>query len=315
MGALFAQDSGPNSNARNLATDSVGPPSITQASVTPVIDESIPRMEGDEEFGDQVIVERVSNWYPWSLETSVNVLQTNNAELSNDDVLDDSILRESLSLSFTPNISGNLFFDFGLVQEMYRYDELAALDFDYLRSHIGLFSYLPSGGSDPLNLIFGNGFLFANYSYYRVTDGLFGSEAFTNHSAVLGFQKAVPIAKGHQIYYGVSSDLTLEASESEFRRNEHRAYAGYLMEWTENLTMRVGYVAGLFDYTESEQLDWSHTIEFDAKFVVARPIVFGRDSEIYVNANTVFNLNDSSLGTQDYEYLNWGGGVGFRTSF
>lgn len=302
----------PNDAQRNLAANQRA--SNTAATNPSALSEEIPAMEGDEEFGEQVIVERVSNWYPFYLDVSVSGYRTTNAELSDRNPKTDTYLRESAVLSYTQNVSGNLLFDFGLEQETYRYRNIRSLDFDYLRAHTGVMLYLQPDQAF-LDTVFGNGFLFANYSYYRITDGLFGSEAFTNHSGEVGFQKSVPIIKGHQIYYGISSDLSGKASNRTFQRNEHRAYLGYFVEWTEDLSMRAGYVATLFDYENTTQSDWGHNLDAAVDMVVARPEVLGQECEVYLEGNAFFNLNDSNLAGQDYEYFNWGGGFGIRSSF
>lgn len=274
----------------------------------------IPAMEGDEEFGETVIVERTSNWYPIAIQAAVSGYRTNNAELASDGGQTDNYLRSLVAASYTPAIKGNLFADIGVFEESYRYDRLGELDFDYLRGHGGLFYYLPPE-EVPLSAIFGNGFLFANYSYYRVSDGLFGPGVFSNHSAILGFQKAFPLLKGHQAYYGLATDLSLSASDDEFQRNEYRAYAGYLVEWTENLRTQAGYVGTRFDYRDSDQGDWNHVVEAVAAWVLARPVIFGAEAEVYVEADANFTLNDSNVAGFDYDYFTWGGGFGFRTSF
>ena len=271
-------------------------------------------MEGDDEFGDQLIIERVSNWYPLSLDLSLSAFSTSNAELSNSNAREDRFLRQTLSLSYSQNIGGQVFLDAGITQEMYRYDAFRGSDFDYLRGHAGLFYYLPSDDV-PLSAVFGNGFLFAHYGYYRITDGLLGDEAFTNHSVMLGFQKALPIIKGHQVYYGISTDLSIEANNHAFQRHEHRAYVGYSVEWTEDLKTQVGYVASLFDYRNTRQADWNHTMDASVRFVVARPVFLGQECELYLNVNAILNMNDSNTSGLDYKFRNFGGGIGLRTSF
>jgi len=197
---------------------------------------------------------------------------------------------------------------------MYRYDNFGDLNFDYFRSYAGFFRYLPYD-KGTLSALFGNGFLFAHYAYYNVSDGLFGSGSFSNHSAILGFQKAMPIIRGHQVYYGAVADLSFESNGPFFQRNEYRMYTGYSVEWTENLLSHAGYVASLFDYVNTSQQDWIHNIEADAYFIIARPMMFKQESEIYIKANAIFNLNDSNEEILDYKYFNWGGGIGIRSSF
>tara|TARA_R110000850_G_scaffold30303_16_gene83581 strand:- start:1701 stop:2690 length:990 start_codon:yes stop_codon:yes gene_type:complete len=274
----------------------------------------VPSMAGDDEFGDQVIIERVSNWYPFSLRTSLTGYRTNNAELAASGGTTDSYMRGLAALNYTPLVKGNLFADLGVSEELYRYKNLSTLDFDYQRAHAGFYYYIPPTDK-PASAIFENGFFFANYSFYRVSDNLFGPAVFKNNSVVLGFQKALSVKKGHQIFYGASTDLSFDASSQIFQRNEYRLYGGYSVNWTEDLLSQASYVASWFDYSLGTQNDWNHVAELISTWIAARPMVFGSEGEIYLEASANFTLNDSNVGTQDYEYFTWGGGVGFRTTF
>ncbi len=307
-----AQDASNIGTQRNVATtgripDTIAPQTGSNSAL-------IPSMEGDDEFGEQVIIERASNWYPFSLQASVTGYRTTNAELANSGAVSDNYLRGLLSLDYTPLIKGNLFADIGFSEEMYRYRNLSDLDFDYQRAHAGLYYYVPDA-DNAIASFFENGFFFANYAWYRVADSLFGQDVFTNNSVVLGFQKAIAVQKGHQFYYGLSSDLSFSSSSQAFQRNEYRIYAGYSVMWTEDISTYASYTASCFDYEQAAQNDWNHVAEIGATCVAARPTIFGNEGEIYLQGSVNFTLNDSNIGTQDYEYFSWGGGVGFRTSF
>ncbi|MCX6854504.1 MAG: hypothetical protein NTV80_06320, partial [Verrucomicrobia bacterium] len=76
--------------------------------------EEAPKMGGDEEYGEQLILLRRASWAPWSLETDVEALWTDNVALAAKNMQSDTYLRTGLRAGYSNRVAGNIFFTGGL---------------------------------------------------------------------------------------------------------------------------------------------------------------------------------------------------------
>lgn len=275
----------------------------------------IPEMEGDDEFGDVVVIERVANWMPWSLSGYSGYVRTDNATLADEGTeVNDAYWRSGARVGWLPSIKGNLFANVGLTQEFFRYDDFTDLDFEYMVATAGLF-YTPQKNGTWLDLITQDLAMFANYNYYRITENDLADELFTNHSISAGLQKNTPIKRGHRIYYGVVVEPSLDATPTTGKRGEYRWFGGYIVEWTPKLSSTLLYTGSVFDYELDGREDVNHYLSLSQMITLWQGFQGSVAWNSYVNLELAYALNDSNAEFRDYENLTWGATLGMRVVF
>ncbi len=259
---------------------------------------TVPKMAGDDEYGEQVILARKSNWEPWAFGTRFGASYTDNVALSSAARFDDWYFEGALYGKYTPKIKGNLFGDISIQQSFYRYDEFSVLDFDLFETDIGLL-YAAQNFYDIM--------FFANYGYYRIMESGFGDSIFQNHSGVVGAQKIFRISRGHQAYAGLGADLSMDGSPDIARRHEYFWNLGYTIKWTDRITTGIGYRGAYYDYTDFDRHDWNNS------FAISGAVEITDWASITTTVN--FTTNDSNIDLFDYD--NWivGAYVGLEARF
>jgi hypothetical protein len=260
--------------------------------------ELAPKMEGDSEYGVQRILYRRSNWEPFNVSFDIGVNYTDNVALVDRPKVDDFFLRSSVHASYTPQITGGLFFNAAVGTEIYRYADLDFFDFDLLSFDAGFLYATPQQGTifDP---IFGDLITYLRYSFYRISEPWdWGEDLFDNHSIVAGFQKTWRISRGHQAYFGVNADWSVDASDQAPRRDEYSAYVGYKIKWTADLESNVMYRAALYDYELFGRSDFNQLIGLGLTY---------RFTD-WLSATASFSavFNESDRNVFDYESINTG---------
>ncbi|MEM7013892.1 MAG: hypothetical protein AAF585_20720 [Verrucomicrobiota bacterium] len=308
--AVFAQD---GDTADRIASS--GAAELPDATQLLLDGYEIPEMEGDDEFGEIRVIERVTNWMPWSLSAYGGATRTDNAALSSDGLEEsDTYFRSGARLAYVPAIKGNLFANFGVTQEFFRYDEFSFLNFDYLIATGGLF-YTPQPNGGWLDPFIQDLSVFGNYNYYRITTDDLQEEIFTNHTLSFGVQKQTPIRRGHRLYYGAVLEPSLEGNPTVGQRDEYRWFGGYIIEWTPKLSTSFTYTGSYFDYEEGDREDLNHYLALGQMLTLWQ----GYNGDIawnsYVNVEMAYTINESNTDLRDYESFTWGAQLGLRLSF
>ncbi len=260
--------------------------------------ELAPKMEGDSEFGVQRIIYRRSNWEPFSVNFDLGAYYTSNVALVDQGAEDDFFLRSGLRLGWTPQIKGGLFFSTSVGDDIYRYADATFFDFDLLSADAGFIYATPQQGTafDPL---LGDLITYVRYSYYRIADPWnWGDDVFDNHSIVAGFQKTWRISRGHQAYFGVNADWSIDASRPEPQRDEYSAFVGYRIKWTSALESNLSYRAAWYDYEAYGRDDFNQ--------VVALGLTWKFNDWVSLNASVSGTFNNSDINALDYEAFNTG---------
>jgi hypothetical protein len=183
-----------------------------------------PKLKGDDEFGDQVILARRANWEPWAVSLDNQYYYTDNIALVPEGELGDWYLRTGVAIQYSNRIGGDWFLDAVLTNHFYLHDAYDVFDFHLLRAGVGGYA-APPWLQDT--------FLSARYSWYRISESDLTSEAFQDHVATLGAQKIWKISRGQQIFGGFSADFSLAPDPELPGRDEYSAFVGYKLRLTE----------------------------------------------------------------------------------
>ncbi len=288
-------------------TGAVSPAGSSADQAGAGINAEIPKMEGDSEYGVQKILYKRSNWEPFSVKFDLGGYYTNNVALVDDGREEDFFLKSGLTLGYTPQITGGLFFSTSLSDQIFRYADTSVLDFDLFSFDAGFLYATPQAGTiyDP---VFADLVSYVRYSFYRISEPWsLGDEIFDNHSVVAGLQKTWRISRGHQVYLGLNGDWSVEASREEPRRDEYSAYAGYRVKWTSELESNLLYRAAWYDYAENDRNDFNQVVSLSLEYRITDWL------KASASLSAIFNNSDKNI--YDYEALNTGVGLGLQMSW
>ncbi len=288
--------SAPSLSLPDQGAGEVVPPSVT-----------VPRMEGDAEYGVQKILYRRSNIEPFNVAFDLGYYYTDNVALLPDGEQDDSFFRSGLRASYTPQLKGGLFFSTSAGSEVYRYTDSDLFDFDLLSFDIGLLYATPQQGTifDP---IFGNMVGYLRYGYYSLSEPWEWSDStFENQSIIAGLLKTWKISRGHQVYAGVNADWSIDASQPLPQRDEYSAFLGYRVKWTADLESNVLYRAALNEYKEIDRSDVNQILSLGLTYY------FNDWVSATGSISAVFNNSDRAA--FDYNALNGGISVALQAKW
>lgn len=248
-----------------------------------------PKMAGDEEYGEQRVLLRRASWAPWSFESDVEALWTDNAALSRDNAESDSYLRTGFRTGYSNRVVGNLFFNAGVDYHTVRHSEFSELDFDLLRGDLGLMYMLPK---------LRDAFLVTRYSYYRLTEVGLGTQLYEDHIASLGLQKVWKISRGQQIFAGAYADWSTAPEPWEAGRHEYSLFTGWKLRLTEALTVQLSYRGARYLYRTGERQDWNHVMLAGATYAFTDWLRAGVTCSYTVNRSSgaAFNFQNFIAG-------------------
>jgi len=245
-----------------------------------------PRMAGDDEYGEQVILARRAEWEPWSITLGSECFFTDNVALASAQPLDDWYLRSGLTVQYTNRIAGDWFLTGAADSQYYLHDRYPELDFNFLRTDMGFMVSLPW---------LADTFLTAQHVWYRVSEQDLKSPAFENHGISLNAQKLWKISRGQQLFAGGGADYSVYADPDPAQRHEYSGFLGYRLRLTEKVTLNASYRLGWYDYPQLDRGDWNHVALIGAGYDIT--------SWARLSASFSTTWNRSSISYFDYDNL------------
>lgn len=298
---LLAQDAGLNRRQSGLLDPLVRPDLSGQ---TRVLSESTAPFKSSpssaiDDYGEQEILVRVDQWQPWSFGTSLGYEFQTNAALSPETDVEDYLFRESASGRGTFSLTDTLYFDIGLQQQLYRYDELDILDFDRIDTDAGILWVLPQS----LPSILSGSVLTVKGDWYRMSEaGDFGEELFANAGASAGLLKSITLGRNHSLLISTTADVSLYATDDAPQRHEYAALIAWQATWSPHWESSFFVRTALYDYDSHD--DWNTTVAASIDYVAAPWCRLGMSS------NFIFNASDVDA----FDYENVGIGANLRLS-
>ena len=293
---LSATSSAIEPNRVSLARD--GQPALleqTQAGSSQTgsapIDPRLPKLPGDSEFGEQVVLARRASWEPWNVLMDANWFYTDNVALASRNPLQDWYLRSGLSARYSNRIEGDWFVDALVDDHLYLHSKYPEIDFNMLSAEVGVTRRLP---------MLGDAFLTIHYLWYGISDSSLTTEAFENHAVSVSLQKIWKVTRGQQFTAGLSAEYSIAADPAPPRRHEYSGYVGYRLQLTERFSVNSSYRAGWYDYPETGRNDWNHIVLIGASYDLTEWARLG------LSASAAWNRSNSSF----FNYDNIVSGVG-----
>lgn len=270
--------------------------SVAASNNTPGI--NAPKLPGDAEYGEQVILARRANWEPWSFAVDAEYDFTNNAALASAGELSDRYLRTGVAGRYTNRIAGNWFTNFAVDGHALFYQRYDALDFLLLKGDAGLMYRVPW---------LADTFLSAGYSGYWISNSDLTTEAFHNHAVALSAQKIWKVSRAMQVIVGTSAEYSLAADPAPPQRHEYAAYLGYRLRLTDKFSIDASYRAAWYEYEAFDRQDWNHVVQLSASYNVTEAA--------RLSVSTSASWNRSSNPTFNYNNIVGGVSVGLTLAF
>lgn len=263
--------------------------------------EQAPYSPADSDLGVQELLRPVPARAPVRVDVSSEFLWTDNAPSAARPTDDESWLWIGRAAAgWRPRLVGPLFADLGLVQEVLRFDESAAIDFENLDTHAGVLASLPD--LDDL-LVFGR------YEYQRLTTGSLTDGDYLAQRLRFGARKVLWADGRQELGAGLDAAFDLDTKQDAFQRNEYALDLGWRCQLAADLEARAYCRTSFFDYDEDGREDWAWNPGVDLIWY------FCDAGRLY--ASVYFSENDSNtpFGVNDYESWTAGLGVGLNFRF
>lgn len=261
-------------------------------------DMQAPRMAGDDEYGEQVILARRAEWEPWAVTIGSECFFTDNVALASEQALNDWYLRNGLTVQYTNRIAGDWFLTGAADNQYYLHDLYSELDFNFIRTDMGFMVRLPWMAET---------FVTAQHVWYRVSEQDLQSLAFQNHGVSLNAQKLWKISRGQQVFAGGGAEYSLYADPDPAQRHEYSGFVGYRLRLTEKVTLNASYRLGWYDYPQLDRGDWNHVSLVGAGYDIT--------SWARLSVSLSNTWNRSSISFFDYDNLLTGISVNLHVEF
>jgi len=196
-----------------------------------------------------------------------------------------------------PNLTGGLYLDGHISEEVFLYSRNTALNFSHLNA---------GGGLDYVFEDLGQLNLWVRYEYDRYLGGNL-AEFFVNNSLVTGLGKEFLISDTMAIQTGAQAAISLTANPSSARRNEYDFWLGWRWRIVEPLELQTYYVVSLFYYPEGSRVDVTQNVGGSLNLSLTR--------WAKLSASVGFGTNSSTDSFYNYTVVNVGGTLGLDIRF
>lgn len=257
-----------------------------------------PKMKGDDEFGEQMILARRAHVEPWTIGMDTQFFYTDNVALVPHGRLSDTYIRTGLYAQYANRIVGDWFMDAAVSSSFFLHDKYDFFDFHLLRAEAGVTRRLPW-----LN----DAFASVHYYWMHIADPEFSRTIFQTQMLNVNLQKMWKVSRGQQFTLGASADLNLLAMPSGPGRHEGSIYAGHSLRLTEKWTVQTGLRGAYFHYPEMNRSDWNLGLTLGLAYALTdwAKLTFSA-------AGTVNRSNQPAF---SYSNIATGLGVSFQMSF
>jgi hypothetical protein len=255
-----------------------------------------PQSPGDSDIGDQLILKQVPKNEPFRFTADSFLFYTDNAAHTSAGELSDTFYGGRVAATYQPRLSNKLFASVGVSEDLFRYNEYDALNFESFETNATLLYALPK---------LADSLLFIGYSFNRITQDF--EPLLTSHSARAGIQKTVLFNRRNSLALSIMGDWDIDTDIDAIKRHEYSGSASYKFKLMTDISLGLSYRYTYFDYTEYDRHDDLHSIGFGITYT---PWEW---CEIYLSATYAFNTSNFDI--YDYEAANLGGGLGVRIKF
>jgi hypothetical protein len=257
-----------------------------------------PFSPSDSDLGVQEILSPYSGRSPVVVDFSTAFYRTDNAPSANaatDEPAWMWLCRGSVA--WRPRIAGGWFGDFALYQDIVRFDNSSAFDYENTGVTIGVVKFIPQ--LDDL-LVFGR------YEYQRVTSGSLSDSDYWAQRIRLGAQKTVFASPRHELTLGTDVAFDFTAKPNNLERNEYALSTSYRYFFADNLYSLATWRLSRFDF-DGDRHDWTNAVSLE--------LIWQFTKDARASLSVFYGDNDSNTFSDLNDYAAWTGGIGAGVSF
>jgi hypothetical protein len=265
------------------------------------LNEFAPFSPGDSDLGVQEILRPTPERAPVRFDFVNEFLWTNNAPSPVPATDDESALWIGrAALDWRPRLAGPLFADLALWQEVLRFDDSAAIDFENFQTHAGVFASLPDLDDTVL---------FARYEFQRLTSGSLSDGDYHAQRLRIGARKVLWADARNELSAGLDAAFDINAKPAVLERNEYSGDIAWRHFLTPKLHTSLFCRVSYFDYDTAGRRDWAYNPGIDLVWKVCE------DGRIFTTLYFSENDSNTPFGFNDYESWTTGLGVGMTLRF
>ena len=233
---------------------------------------------------------------PWTTAFGATGFYTNNATLNGVNKQDDYFMAASALIAYEPRLTDGVAGLFAIRQDVFRYDQLKALDFEYLEASAGASALVPGLPNTVATL---------RYVYTRLTGTDWNESFYQDHGIAGGLTTKWRYSETFSFVAGVNAQVSLDASPSSGRRDDYSAFAAIVCQPVEKVQLTAGYVGSYYRYGFAGRDDFNQVFRLG---LVVRPVRW-----LWIGASVAYAFNRSDLDAFDYGA--WTAGLGAGAEF
>lgn len=258
-----------------------------------------PFSPADSDLGVQEILAAYTGRSPVILDFATAFYRTDNAP-SGSPLTDEPawLWLGRASASWRPRLAGGWFGDAGITEEILRFDDSGATDYENFVFRLGAFKVLPQ--LDDL-------LLFGRYEFQRLTTGSFRDGDYQAQRVRAGVQKTLYASPHHEFSLGLSGGLDFTAKPESLERDDLTVEAAYRWFIRDDLYLLTSWRTAAYDFHHFGRDDMAHGFGLE--------LIWHFTSDARAHVSLFYDKNDSNtpLGLNDYE--SWTSGIGAGVIF
>ncbi len=264
----------------------------------------IPYTEADSDLGIQEILLENTGNDPILFYFSTSILRTDSAPSASTPTDESSWISASrMSLSWRPHVFQGCFADFGIGEDVYRYDRADSAENENFNLRAGVYKSLP----ELDDTVF-----YARYEYQRITFGSLQDGSYNAQRIRTGLQKVLWAIPRHQLTGGLSGAYEWSALPDALERNELGVDLAYRYSIDNNIYTVLSSHVSSYDYDQGNREDLTLGVMLE--------LIWQISPNMMATASVSFDKNDSDstvalAALNDYESWTAGLGVGLNWSF
>lgn len=297
---LALQGAHAQSNRADVASRTASTADLTRAAQSAdTANISAQAQEAEFDLGEQQPVNVKSGGLGAYVTGDTSLNYTSNATLANGGRQGDMYFVARGAGGIYPNITGGLYLDAHVSQEIFQYATFSSLNFSRFNA---------GGGLDYVFENLGRLTLFTRFDYERFLDGETLEEIYVNNVIKAGLAKEFNVSDVMAIQVGGQAAISVAAEPFIARRNEYDLWLGWRWRLATPLELQTYYMVSFFHYpNDGDRVDFTQNVGGTLS------LNFTRWAKLSANAG--FSANNSTNSYFDYTVVNLGGTLALDIRF
>jgi hypothetical protein len=253
---------------------------------------------GDSDLGEQLLLTPRQRYQAFYLYGGVSEFYTSNATLVGDDFGSDWFTMIQAGLNYTPHLTGNLYGEAFVRQDIFRYARYPELNFNSTNLGAGLIYVIRQLGDLSV---------YGRYGYTFLTNATASNSIYDEQYFKFGLQKPWQINRAQIIWTGLNATIPIAGSPGFALRDQFVGYLNYQVGLTRSLTANAFYQIGYFPFRENQRADWNQ--------IVSGSLTWQAWKWFSASATVSGAFNSSNESFYNYSVLNVGLGVNAAIQF